>query len=80
MTKLYPEVPDAAALGGPDQTLTDDQLREFVLEQLGGYDVDGKRVTLVVPDGTRHAPVAMMSKFIHEALGSRPKDVRVVAG
>ncbi|WP_281278451.1 lactate racemase domain-containing protein [Tessaracoccus massiliensis] len=49
-----------------------------MLEQLRGYDFDGKRVTLVVPDGTRHAPVDKVSKLIHEALGDRPKDVRVV--
>ena len=78
MTRLYPGVPDAATLGGPDQVLTEESLRDFVLEQLGAYDFDGKRVTLVVPDGTRHAPVAMMSHFIYEALGDRPKDVRVV--
>ena len=78
MTKLYPGLPDAASLGGPAETLTDDQIRAFVLEQLGDYDFDGKRVTLVVPDGTRHAPVDKVSKYIHEALGNRPKDVRVV--
>ena len=78
MTKLYPDVPAAASVGGPDQTLTAKQIREFVLEQLGAYDFDGKRVTLVVPDGTRHAPVAEMAHLIHEALGDRPKDVRVV--
>ena len=78
MTKLYPGVPDAASIGGPDQTLDADQIRAFVLEQLTAYDFDGKRVTLVVPDGTRHAPVAEVSKLIHEALGDRPASVRVV--
>ncbi|MDO5734929.1 MAG: lactate racemase domain-containing protein [Propionibacteriaceae bacterium] len=78
MTKLYPDVPDAVTVGGAEATLTDEQIREFVLENLRGYDFDGKRVTLVVPDGTRHAPVAMMAHVIHEALADRPKDVRVV--
>ncbi|MCG6567462.1 lactate racemase domain-containing protein [Tessaracoccus sp. ZS01] len=78
MTKLYPGVPDAATVGGPDQVLTEEQIRTFVLDELRRYDFDGKRVTLVVPDGTRHAPVDMVAKVIHEALGQRPKDVRVV--
>ncbi|MCT1460073.1 lactate racemase domain-containing protein [Aestuariimicrobium sp. p3-SID1156] len=78
MTTLYPGLEDAASVGGPNQTLTEGQIREFVLDQLGGYDFDGRRVTLVVPDGTRHAPVAQVAKLIHEALGSRPVGVRVV--
>ena len=78
MTKLYPGIEDAASIGGPEEVLSEDQIREFVLEQLRDYDFDGKRVTFVVPDGTRHAPVDVVAKFVHEALGDRPKDVRVV--
>ena len=78
MTKLYPGVEDAASVGGAETVLTDDQIREFVFTQLKNHDFDGKRVTFVVPDGTRHAPVDKVSKYIHEALGDRPKDVRVV--
>ncbi len=78
MTKLYPQVPEAAGLGGSQEVLDEEQIRSFVLEQLQAYDFDGKRVTFVVPDGTRHAPVAKVARFVHEALGDRPKDVRVV--
>lgn len=78
MTKLYPSIPEAAGLGGPQEVLDDEQIRAFVLEQLQAYDFDGKRVTFIVPDGTRHAPVATVAKYIHEALGDRPSDVRVV--
>ena len=78
MTKLYPDVAPAATVGGPQSTLTEDEIRRFVADAIGAYDFDGKRVTLVVPDGTRHAPIAMLSHLIRDALGSRPKDVRVV--
>ncbi|MDO5049055.1 MAG: lactate racemase domain-containing protein [Actinomycetaceae bacterium] len=78
MTDLYPGLPEAASVGGADVVLTDEQIRAFVLEQLGNFDFDGKRVTLVVPDGTRHAPVDKMAHYVYEALGDRPRDVRVV--
>ena len=78
MTRLYPQVPEAAGLGGPREVLNEEHIRSFVLDQLRAYDFDDKRVTFIVPDGTRHAPVAMVAKLVHEALGDRPKDVRVV--
>lgn len=78
MTKLYPGLPEAASVGGPDVVLTDDDLRAFVTSALDAHDFDGKRVTLVVPDGTRHAPVAKMAKLVRDALGTRPASVRVV--
>lgn len=78
MTKLYPGVPDARTAGGPNEVLTQAQLSEFVHTEFASHNFDGKRVTLVVPDGTRHAPVAMMAKLIRDALGTRPASVRVV--
>ncbi len=78
MTKLYPGIPAAATVGGPDEVLTHAQIRDFVTAQLASHPFDGKRVTLVVPDGTRHAPVATMAQLVRDALGSRPADVRVV--
>ncbi|WP_353081913.1 lactate racemase domain-containing protein [Tessaracoccus lapidicaptus] len=78
MTTLYPGVAPAATVGGPETTLTDEEIRRFVVDSLSALDVDGKRVTIVVPDGTRHAPVAMMAHHIRDALGTRPRNVRVV--
>lgn len=78
MTRLYPGVDAAATVGGPDAVLAPDRIRRFVVDSLRSLDVAGKRVTLVVPDGTRHAPVAAMAHYVHEGLGDRPKDVRVV--
>ena len=42
----------AATLGGPGERLSADQVTEFVTRTLGAADLDGKRVCLVVPDGT----------------------------
>ncbi|MHA6513127.1 lactate racemase domain-containing protein [Tessaracoccus sp. Z1128] len=78
MMNLYPGVAPAATVGGPETTLTEEQIRRFVADAVGAYDVAGKRITLVVPDGTRHAPVAMLAHLVRDALGTRPSSVRVV--
>lgn len=78
MTTLYPGLDEAATVGGTDVTLTDAQIRDFVHHQLAALDVDGKRVTLVVPDGTRHAPVDVMTHHVRDALADRPASLRIV--
>lgn len=45
----------AALIGGPDRTLTQAEVRDFIREQLGASHLDGKSVCLVIPDGTRSA-------------------------
>ena len=61
----------AAIIGGADQTLTDDQVRGFVAEQLAGVDLDGRSVCLVIPDGTRSSPLPLLLKAVHQALHGR---------
>lgn len=78
MTALYPGVPQAATVGGCEAVLTDAQIKEFVHTHLGSHDLTGKRITLIVPDGTRHAPVGQLAAHIRDALGTRPESVRVV--
>ena len=50
----------AATLGGPGERLSTDQVTEFVTRTLGAADLDGKRVCLVVPDGTRTCPLPLL--------------------
>lgn len=38
----------AARIGGPDETLTDEQISRFVAEQLATADLDGKRVCVIL--------------------------------
>ncbi len=61
----------AALFGGPDVTLTLDQTRSFILEQLAAADLDGKSVCLVIPDGTRSSPLPELLSIVHEALHGR---------
>jgi nickel-dependent lactate racemase len=70
MTQTRPALP-AAQVGGPDEVLTDEQVRAFVLEQLAAADVDGRSVCVIVPDGTRSCPMPLLLGAVHEALAGR---------
>ena len=48
-----------------------DQVRDFVVAQFREADLDGKRVCLVVPDGTRTCPLPLLLRAAREALADR---------
>jgi nickel-dependent lactate racemase len=68
----------AARIGGVGQRLTEDQVTAFVEESLAGADLDGKRVCLVVPDGTRTCPLPLLLGAAQRALAGRAREVTVV--
>ena len=70
MTQTRPTLP-AARVGGPGEVLADEQVRAFVLEQLGAADLDGRSVCVIVPDGTRSCPMPLLLGAVHEALHGR---------
>lgn len=57
--------------GSADRLLPDDEVARVVRETLADGDVDGKRVLVVVPDGTRTAPIPNMFRLLHEELSGR---------
>lgn len=61
----------AALIGGPDRTLTQAEVRDFIREQLGASHLDGKSVCLVIPDGTRSSPLPLLLAAVHSALAGR---------
>lgn len=72
MTEFIADLAAAAAsIGGPDTTLTPDQIETFVREQLDATDLDGKSVCLVIPDGTRSSPLPLLVAAVHAALHGR---------
>src|SRR5215216_2674041 len=74
-----PGDPDrAAVIGGVGEHLTPDQVHSFVREQLAAADLDGKRVCLVVPDGTRTCPLPLLMGAAYEVLHERAAAVTVV--
>src|SRR4051812_40759780 len=68
----------AARVGGVGEQLTPDRVTGFVEESLGGADLDGKRVCLVVPDGTRTCPLPLLLRAAQRALAGRAREVTVV--
>ncbi len=58
-------------IGGPHLTVSDAELDAFVARNLAGVDLDGKRVVLVVPDGTRSCPLPLLLRTVHRHLIDR---------
>jgi nickel-dependent lactate racemase len=57
--------------GSPDKFLTEPEVRELMTEAMAQARLDGKRVIVIIPDGTRTAPIPLMFRLFHELLGSR---------
>jgi len=51
--------------------LTDDEVRQIVHEGLDSLTVDGKRVLIIIPDGTRTMPMPLMFRLFEELLAPR---------
>ncbi|MEA3407281.1 MAG: lactate racemase domain-containing protein [Chloroflexota bacterium] len=57
--------------GYTDRFLTEQEVEEVFEKGLGEIDVDGKRVVVIMPDGTRSAPVPLCFRLFVELLGGR---------
>ena len=57
--------------GYTDRFLSDDEIRELVFEGFAQADVSGKRVLVIIPDGTRTAPNGQLFRLFHEAIGGK---------
>lgn len=61
--------------GFTDRYLTDDEARQVVSEALGTLEVDGKRVLIIIPDGTRTMPMPFMFSLFDEFLSPRVRSL-----
>lgn len=68
----------AALIGSPTDSLSDDQARDFILAQIEQADVDDKNVVVVIPDGTRSGPHALMIQSAYDALEDRAKSITIL--
>ena len=57
--------------GARTRAMTETEIRALLAEALGVADLAGGRVLVIIPDGTRTAPVALMSAILSEILGAK---------
>lgn len=55
--------------GYTDRFLTEDEVRSMMREALAQQSLEGKRIIVIIPDGTRTAPIPMMFRLFDEVLG-----------
>src|SRR5262249_25633104 len=68
---FYLEMKMVIGKGSCDRALSESEVRELMSSALFGAGLDGKRVLVIIPDGTRTAPTRMMSRLFHESLNDR---------
>ncbi len=66
------------SIGGPDDVLADDALGEFVAAALAATDLDGTRVCVIVPDGTRSCPLPLLLDVLYRSLHTRVAQLTVL--
>lgn len=66
----------------PGQLLDAEQVRIFIARALPAADFSGKKVLLIVPDGTRSCPLGMLFKAVFEEFGgvTMALDVMIALG
>jgi nickel-dependent lactate racemase len=57
--------------GSTTETLTAESVRELLARALQPMAIDGGRVLVIIPDGTRTAPIPLLFRLLYEEIGSR---------
>ena len=54
-----------------DRSLSRDEVRQVVAQAAAGLNLTGKRVLIIIPDGTRTMPMPLMFQLLQEEIGAR---------
>ena len=65
-------------IGGPHGTVTEEQLDQMLSRKLAEVPLDGKKVVLVIPDGTRSCPLPLLLRTAHRHLVDRAGELTAV--
>jgi nickel-dependent lactate racemase len=57
--------------GSTTETLTIEDVQQLIAQACDPLPLDGKRVLVIIPDGTRTAPIPLFFSLLHEQLGKR---------
>jgi nickel-dependent lactate racemase len=63
------EIGMSSGTGYENGVLSEVEIRQITAEALSRAKLDGKRVLILIPDGTRTAPIPLMFRLFHELLG-----------
>jgi nickel-dependent lactate racemase len=68
--------------GSPDTTLSIDDVRQICAETLSQLSLEAKRVLVLIPDHTRHAPIDLFFHLLYELIGKKVRsfDLLVATG
>lgn len=53
------------------RSLTEDEVRDVLVNAFRNVHVDGRRVLVLIPDDTRHAPIPMLFRLLNDILGKQ---------
>jgi lactate racemase len=70
MTK-YGGISSMVGAGSFEKPMTEPEIRAICAEAVGKLDLDGKRVLVLIPDHTRHAPIGLFFHILYDLLGDR---------
>jgi nickel-dependent lactate racemase len=62
---------DVIGAGSAAGDLSEAQARELLRAAFERWDLSGRRVLVIIPDGTRTAPIPLFFRLLHELLGGR---------
>lgn len=68
----------AIGTGSAERTLAEDEVRRIIQDLFADQHVDGRHVVVLVPDGTRSAPVPLMLRLLHDELADRAGRIDVL--
>src|SRR5882672_9714590 len=57
--------------GSATELLDDQTVAELLSAACAGLSIDDKRVLVIIPDGTRHAPIPLLFRLLYRELGQR---------
>jgi nickel-dependent lactate racemase len=57
--------------GSTTETLSAEGVQDLLAQALESLPLDGKRVLVIIPDGTRTAPIPLMFRLLYEQIGRR---------
>ncbi|MBI4759080.1 MAG: DUF2088 domain-containing protein [Chloroflexi bacterium] len=57
--------------GSETELLSENEVRDLVFQALSGIETKGKRVLVIIPDGTRTAPLGLFFRLFHTFMGGQ---------